>query len=266
MGNPYLPPVDRLLTLDTPEFGSRKQWPDYLALGITAEHVPELIRMLIDGELYDGSEEDTSSYGPIHAWRALGQLRAEAAIGPLVAWLEEEDWAQEEVPTVLGMIGPAAFEPLRAALARWSLAEEPWSAGAAGSGLVEIAQRFPEMRDAAVEALTRQLRWWPRHDPVLNSMLIHDLVDLTAVEAAPVIEAAFAADAVEIWHGDNDWEDVQVKLGLLAERITPKPAFVPAARLRSTPDRRPHASASSSDAKRRRKAGKAARRRNRKRR
>jgi hypothetical protein len=44
------------------------------------------------------------------------------------------------------------------------------------------------------------------------------------VESAPVMEAAFAADRVDI-SINGDWEDVQVELGLLPERRTPKPRY-----------------------------------------
>jgi hypothetical protein len=178
----------------------------------------------------------------------------------------DSDVAHGELPVVLGMIGPAAIEPLRAALGRWSLASAPWAAGAAGSALAEIAQRFPETRDTAVAALTRQLRWWARHDPDLNAMLVHDLVELHAVEAAPVIEEAFAADAVDTSWGDDDWEDVQVALGLLPERITPREPYVPPVRLRPMPFLRILAAKPTAAAKRRKKAGKAARQRKGKRR
>ena len=222
-------------------------------MGFSAEDVPELVRMAIDAELVEGDDEAAETYGGIHAWRTLGLLRAEAAIEPLVGLLGETDdeWALDELPEVLGMIGPAAFEPLRVALASWSLQRVSWMAGAAARGLMEIARRFPETRDAAVAALTRQLRWWVRHDSALNTILIANLVVLAAVEAAPVMEEAFAAGAVDTWL-ISDWEDVQVALGLLPERITPRPVYVPAW-LHSTP-------------KRRKKAGKAAHQRKPKRR
>jgi HEAT repeat protein len=226
VSTPYLPPLDQLLVLGRPEIDRREPWPDYLAMGFTAEHVPELVRMAIDEDLAEGAEDDDPRwYGGVHAWRALGQLRAEAAVEPLVGLLDgDDDWAFEELPDVLGMIGPAAFEPLRAALAKWSLASS-FEAGTAARGLVEIAKRFPETRDAAVAALARQLRWWARQDLDLNTMLVHDLVELNAVEAAPAIEEAFAADAVNTGWGEEDWEDVQVALGLLPERITPRPVY-----------------------------------------
>jgi hypothetical protein len=273
MSTPYLPPLDQLLALGEPEFGHRNPWPDYLAMGFTAEHVPELIRMVGDEELHagDDGESDTDVrpewFAYIHAWRTLGLLRAEAAIGLLVEFIgADNDWAHEELPMVMGMIGPAALEPLRAALARWSLAPEPWAAGAAGAGLVEIAQRFPETRDAAVAALARQLRWWGRHVPILNTMLVHDLVELKAVEAAPVMEEAFGADAVDTSYGDPDWEDVQVALGLLPERMTPRPTYVPRVLLNPMPFLRVRAAKPAAAPKHGQKAGKAARQRKRKRR
>ncbi|MFL5381060.1 MAG: PBS lyase [Longimicrobiaceae bacterium] len=256
VSTPYLPPLDQLLALGRPQIARSEPWLDYLAMGFTAEHVPELVRMAIDAELVESGGDEAQSYGGVHAWRALGQLRAEAAIDPLLPLLGiDDEWAMNEIPEVLGMIGPAAFEPTRVALARWSLAPEPWAATGAAGGLVEIAERFPEMRDAAVAALAKQLRWWARQDIDLNTMLVHHLVELKAVEAAPVIEEAFAADAVDTGWGQDDWEDVQVALGLLPERITPRPVYVPPTRLRPAPAIRivPPAAA---DPKRRRKARK----------
>jgi hypothetical protein len=233
---PYLPPLDQLLALGRPSIRRDEPWLDYLAMGFSAEHVPELVRMAIDAELAEGDADEAQSYAAVHAWRALGQLRAEAAVDPLLPLLGiDDDWALNEIPEVLGMIGPAAFESVRVALARWSLAPEPWAATGAAGGLVEIAQWFPEMRDAAVAALAKQLRWWARQDLDLNTMLVHDLVKLNAVEAAPVIEEAFAADAVNSGWGEEDWEDVQVALGLLPERITPRPVYEPPFRLDPRP-------------------------------
>jgi hypothetical protein len=61
-------------------------------------------------------------------------------------------------------------------------------------------------------------------DPILNGFIISFLTDLKAVEAAPVMERAFAADCVDI-SIQGDWEDTQIELGLLQERQTPRPRF-----------------------------------------
>jgi hypothetical protein len=91
--------------------------------------------------------------------------------------------------------------------------------------LQEIGERQPEARSAAVTALTETLEWFADLEPVLNGFVISYLVDLDAIEAAPVIERAFEADCVDITVM-GDWEDVQIKLGLLDERETPPPNTV----------------------------------------
>jgi hypothetical protein len=50
------------------------------------------------------------------------------------------------------------------------------------------------------------------------------LCDLKAVESAAVIEGAFAADTVDL-SMLGDWEEAQILLGLLEERVTPAPNF-----------------------------------------
>lgn len=53
------------------------------------------------------------------------------------------------------------------------------------------------------------------NDILLNAILIGCLMDLGAVEAAPVMEAAFRAGRVDLRHA-GDWEDVQVDMGAAA--------------------------------------------------
>src|SRR5438093_123369 len=77
MSNDYKDPVARLLTLG--DARPVKTWPNYLELGLSREHVPELIRMATDDELNWADSESLEVWAPIHAWRALGQLRAEEA-------------------------------------------------------------------------------------------------------------------------------------------------------------------------------------------
>lgn len=224
----YPPPVDQLLALGDPEI---EDWRDYRALGLSDEHAPVLIEVLQDARLSGGAQEpgedDAPFWAPLHAWRALGQLRAEAAIDPLLRYLvnnPEDDWALSEGPEVLAMIGPAAIKPVRDALVRAAAEPNLIHVATLGSALREIAQGHPEWRDRAVEVLTEQLWEFARQSPAVNAEVVSSLVDLDATEAAPVIQAAFEADAVdETFYGD--WEDVQVELGLLAERITPRPRY-----------------------------------------
>src|SRR5579864_7878643 len=56
------------------------------------------------------SKYERRKQGKVHAWRALGQLRAVEAVEPLLELfdrLEDDDWVHEELPAVFGLIGPA---------------------------------------------------------------------------------------------------------------------------------------------------------------
>src|SRR5712692_8184689 len=104
----YLAPVDKLLTYGSLEDEVSDQWPDYLALGLGPEHIPELIRLATDRELHnleaeDYDENDLSFWAPVHAVRALGQLRAEEAIEPLLPLFDEaqnDEWMVEDLVRV----------------------------------------------------------------------------------------------------------------------------------------------------------------------
>lgn len=243
-------------------------WPDYLALGLTREHAPELVRLLTDPAVQDYREGSAKGFWPpIHAWRALGQLQAEEALQPLVKLLQDtadyDDWRISELPQVLGMIGPAAISPALRMAAREDLDE--YTRYSAMNVLTQVATRWPDARDQCVEVLTAFLRNWRDQEPEFNAAVIAELVDMNATEAAPLMNAAFEADAVDI-SMNGDWEDVQVELGLLPERITPRPNYFPF-RLRTPSAHRaeppPRRVRSGQKTKDRRKQVKAARKRNR---
>jgi hypothetical protein len=227
----YPPPVDHLLTLGRPSSGL--PWADYRSLGLSEEHVPALLELLGDERLswesFDDHSDETPFWGKVHAWRALGQLRADAAVELLIHILvteDEDDWAAGDIPQVLGMIGPAALPPLRTALPVAARREgDSWQAIQLASALREIGARHPEAREQVVEALVRQLKLWEHQDAEVNGFLVQDLVELRATEAVPVMQEAFEAEAVDE-SIMGDWEDVQVAPGLLAERRTPPPRYI----------------------------------------
>ncbi len=209
----YREPADVLLTLGDPRELS-DQWLDYSEYGIGAGHIPDLIQLATDSELHWADSESLEVWSSLHAWRALGQLRAEEAIEPLLNLfheLEEDDWVGEELPRVYGMIGAAAIPALTAYLADTSRNISPRISVA--YALAEIGMSHAEAREACITALTRQLEAFWKNDRELNGFLISYLVDLQAVETAPLMQRAYAAGRVdEIVMGD--WEDVQVALGL----------------------------------------------------
>jgi hypothetical protein len=142
-----------------------------------------------------------------------------------------------------------------------------WARVAIVESVTEIAQGDPDRRDDVVEALSRVLSKWFRNDHTLNAFLIGSLADLKAVEAAPLMEAAFLGDRVDI-STYGDWEDVQIQLGLLSERQTPPPAyhrnlFLPGPESRTDPRSAAAAKRGKSDRKAKKKAERVARKRNR---
>jgi hypothetical protein len=254
--------VDRLLTLGEPALVEPDEWDDYLALSLSPEHIPDLVRLATDRSLKD--PDDPAIWGPIHARRALGQLRAEAAIGPLLTLLplideEDDDWVGEELPPVFGMIGPAALPGLAAFLADRS--RELYGRIAAGYGLRQIGEQHPAARADAVQALVQQLE---RADPAeagLNGFVLGDLLKLQATEAAPAIEKAFAAGAVD----ESIAGDLEYALWQLGLRDKPPPRRYQPVLFPSPWPAAPRSAKTRAKAKAKRKQAAKSRKRNRKR-
>ncbi|NUO82991.1 DUF1186 domain-containing protein [candidate division KSB1 bacterium] len=215
----YPSPVDKLLTFgDCSKF---QKWPNYLELGFGAEHVGDLIRMMTDEALNTADSESMEVWAPIHAMRTLGQLRAEAAIQPIIGLFNRTDasdnYAVLSFPIVMSMIGPAAISALTTFIS--DPANGMYPRTYAGDCLAEIGRQHPVVREECIQSLVAVIEDFEKNDPSLNGFLIANFLDLGAVEAAPVMERAFAADCVDETIA-GDWEDVQVDLGLLAARKT----------------------------------------------
>ena len=231
MATTYEPPVNQLLTYGSLEDETTAEWPDYLALGLSTEDIPELIRMATDMSLMTEDTPIEEFFAPVHAFRALGQLHAEAASEPLLSLFDNQhdnDWIIEDLPQAYGMIGPSAIPALAAHIADQS--KEEFSRTLASNGLVEIAKTHPEARSEVISTISKQLELFDEQDPELNGWLIGDLGDLKAVETLPLIERAFNADAVD--EMIIDLEDVLVDFGLKErkpwlEPILPLPPVSP---------------------------------------
>ena len=222
----YSHPVSQLLTYG--DCLKLPRWPeelDYLPLGFGSEHIPDLIRMVLDDDLYWANSDSLEVWAPVHAWRVLGQLQAEAAIEPLLTRLdlvdeEDNDWVSEELPQVFAMIGAAAIAPIAAYLA--DPTHDTWACVAAAGSLGEIGKTHPEARDACVAALRGVLENFEDNDRTVNAFIISNLLDLKAVQTAQLMERAFAADAVDLSVA-GDWEEVQIQMGWKIARETPIP-------------------------------------------
>jgi len=225
----YPPPLDRLLQAGNAR--DTLSWHvgqvDYPAeLGLTAEHVPQLIAIAqswTDEEAWSDDEQGMAQWAPVHAWRSLGQLRAAQAVAPLVDMLnlleeQGDDWGQDEFPHVFGLIGEDAFEPLDRFLR--DDANGVYARVCAAHGLERIAALHPEMRAPCVAALHDVLEGYGDLDPSLNAFLVDHLVELGATDSAELIERAYADDRVEESIA-GVWGEVRRNLGVEGMGLAP---------------------------------------------
>ena len=207
-----------------------KIWGKPAELDITPAHIPELIRVIKQIDLFWGAEvmdDGKYDYAPIHAWRALGQLKAEEAIQPLIeliVWNENEDadWIMEEIPEVMAKIGPVCIPILREALL--DKLDMEWTATTLAHCLSDVGQAHPGHRLDCIAALDAGLKKYADNLEMVNAFLISFLTELKAVESLPLIEEAFRAETVD-FSVAGDFEEIQIELGVLKERITPRPRF-----------------------------------------
>ena len=206
--------------------------PDYVSeLGLQPGHIPTLIS--IARKWADNGERSEDEWSaPIHAWRSLGQLRAEEAVEPLLDMqnqLDElgDDWYLEEFHGVFGLIGRPAIAALSKYLTNHNNREFPRISTA--SGLCQIAKWHPETRDQVVEVLATQLAEHEVGVYSLNGFLVGHLADLQAVESSEAIERAFAAGVVDETVAGH-WTTIRKELGVPGLGLVPN----------RPPPRRPH--------------------------
>jgi hypothetical protein len=129
-----------------------------------------------------------------------------------------------------------------------------------------MVRRHPETRDRCIGILTRQLERAEQNDPSLNGFIVAALLDLEAAEAVPVLERAFAANAVDESIAGG-WPEVAWELGVSDTPPAPRQHVDPYPWMGSLGDPGQQRSRTAkAKAKARRKQAKASRKRNRKRR
>jgi uncharacterized protein len=213
--------TDILFTLGEAEQGTR-DWPDYLQYGFEASDESALIKLIGDKSLHGAAGDSLEVWVPLHAWRTLGQLRSERAIMPLIELFEaliEDDWALHELPTVMGMIGNAAIEPLGHYIMQQDHKE--FARATAMAGLSEIAKQHPTQRNKVIEHYRLYLQQADNSTPIINGLLISYLLDIDGKELIDDVRDLFTRQCVDITCA-GDIEDVEMALGLRLERSTPK--------------------------------------------
>ncbi len=228
-------PVRQLIDIGYPEHN----WPDYPAkFGFTREHIPDLIRLVEDTELRFGEvtlEEENllntnEDYelprwcAQIHAWRALAQLKAEEAIPNLVGLLYQaneydDDWAAEDLVQAFVQIGPVCLPALAVYLQDAGNASYPRNN--AIEAVSDIVEAFPEKRAEGIAAILAALKNHKQNDDSTNGFLIYALAEFKATEHIDLIKEVFDTDNVDLFIM-GDFEDVQIEMGLLKDRTTPR--------------------------------------------
>jgi hypothetical protein len=208
----YQPPVAELLNYG--DCRNYKEWPNYVqSLNLEAQHIPELIRMATDDELSQAGSDSKEVWSPVHAWRALGQLKALEALKPLLGLLanRDDDWISGDFPTLCTLIGLEAIPLLKEFLADTS--NNLYARIDAAQSLEAISNEYPETHESNIAAIGGELEKFRDNDPTFNALLICKLLDLQAVETIKTIEQAFKANRVDIFITGH-WEDIQVEFGL----------------------------------------------------
>jgi hypothetical protein len=219
----YSLPVNKLLEIgDTSDAESEL---DYVKeYGLEAKDVPELIRLATDqtvrfGESLEDEEDanpdDNSYWGPVHAWRALGQLKAVEAIEPLLTTLnwDEDDYPSSELPHVFANIGAPAIAPTVKFME--PVGGDTYPRVYAIDILQHIAEDVPELRDEIVGHLVKHFESYADEDPIFNGFLIGTLADLKVESALPTIQKAFEEGKAD--DSITDWNSIQYEFGLISE-------------------------------------------------
>ena len=223
-------PVQRLFELPEPGWAEpAARWRDYVKdAGVGPADVPDLIEvatdpLLLGAEIDDDAltedilnMADANWAAPVHAWRALAQLKPEEALEPLARLVSEADewdtdWVHQELVEVFGRYGAPAVPVLLRFVDEPGHPPDAYLAWV--EGLVAIGAAHADQREAVVDALAAQLAQHATNEPALNAFFVFGLVKLKAVGLAGLIEAAFAAGRVDETVAGN-WDDAQVLLGL----------------------------------------------------
>jgi hypothetical protein len=202
---------------------TRVDWPDYRQYGIGSGDVDDLIQLATDPVLHGALTESNDVWVPLHAWRALGQLRDSRAIEPLISAFDalcDDDWASEELPVVLGMMGERAIGPLSDFLVDSGHTE--FARMIAAGALATIAERHPAAKERVIAVLTQYLDNPDSSATGLNGSAVNALVDLEARSSIDTLRRLYRSGNVDLF-ACGDIEDVEVELGLRTQRTTPRP-------------------------------------------
>lgn len=174
------------------------KWLDYSSYGITSKDIPELIKMATDEKLNFADSNSTYVWAPLHAWRALAQLRAIQAIDPLMTlfeMLKNDDWAHEDLPEVFGMLGKVSIPNLSRYLSDTS--HSYMSKIICANCIQHIGMNDAKSKYLCIEVLSKGLEDYLDNHPSLNAFYIWYLKDLGAIDKLPLIQKVYSKRKVD---------------------------------------------------------------------
>ena len=190
--------VDALFTIGQPD--KLANWPDYPErYKLDASHIPDLIQLLTQQPLPGASAAAGKHWVPLHAWRALGQLRANDAVPVIFQHIEiwaRNDWAIDEIPSVLALIGEPAIAPANAVLV-----SSRFSEGAriiAMKALVQTAGLDPLHKEQVYPLLSRYAQQPDHSVSALNALLVNELEALDSERFHREVRQLLLPDLVDI--------------------------------------------------------------------
>ena len=178
--------------------------------------IQPLIEMALDEELHWADQDSPFVWAPLHAIEILGEMRAEAAIEPLLSLLKMEnfdEWLRDALLSAYAKIGPPAIPTLQAYAADRD--HDAFARDEAMGALAAIAQKHPRTRAQIISFLTGLLVPPPpgvEDDYTFNAFVICTLLDLKATEAYDDIKRAF--DDLRVDDLMVGLDDVHRELGL----------------------------------------------------
>jgi len=219
----YSEALQPLFSLGETDFNQK--WPDYAALAVFGADEEELTRLACDARL-DFAASWLVGSAPVHAMRILALRKNTDFLRPLFATFgerDDHDLFREDVPKLLRAIGAPAIPVIQEFFARTD--EDVFDRALVLGALHEIGLSDRALRPRVVDILIATLTNYKENLEEINGFLIGDLLELSAGEALPLIERAFADECVD----DTicgDLEDVRTEFGLGVPRRDTGPLFL----------------------------------------
>lgn len=220
------PKILKLLQIGKPQASDLFPWRIYATeLNLDDADIDDLIAVLTCEELNSAPSQSTEVWAALHAWRALGHLKTPKAIAPMISIFDrlcDDEWALDDLPFVFAAIGEPAIAPLSQFLQ--SPEHEEFAYALAASALTQIALQKTSLRAHILDIFSHYVQSPQETAYSFNGLLISNLIDLEAVELIEHIRSTYERKCVDE-SVCGDIEDVEIKLGLRAERDTERPSL-----------------------------------------